>query len=137
MGNKAPVIHVPMRDDKGEQSGVRRTQARHNRHKPDRVIRGPIRVERQAKVEQDTSTPPFQLDAGAADLPRSAMDADPEPHRILGCCGVCGAVGWPACRRRLIFVDARIYNIQDFSPGSALSGFTSGFEKLTDAKIKG
>jgi len=39
VGNKAPVIHVPMRDDKGEQSGVRRAQTRHIRHKPDRIIR--------------------------------------------------------------------------------------------------
>ena len=137
MGNKAPVVHVPMRDDEGEQSGVRRTQAGHVRQQPDGIIRCRIGVERQAKVEQETRALPFQLDAGTADLPRSSMDADPERCETLGCRGVCGAVGRPACRMRSVLLDAWIYSVQDFSPGCALGRFTSGFEKLTASLIKG
>lgn len=77
MGRETPVVGVSVRYDKGEKAGIRRSQAGHVRQEQSRVARG-IGIERQAEVEQEARIPAFQFNAGAADLPRAPMDANPE-----------------------------------------------------------
>ena len=73
------MVGVAVRQHQGEQARIGRVQAGDCRHKGLRL--GIAGVERQPEVEQDALAAAGQFDAGAADLPRAAMDADVEAVR--------------------------------------------------------
>ena len=69
------VVEVAVRDNDPEQRRV--ISAREAAHGRQRHVIAVIGGERPAEVEQEPGAVGLELDAGASDLARSAVDADP------------------------------------------------------------